>query len=75
MSKLDKEKETIGYLKVIFSICIAVNISLIAWLYKNYKEMTLMENILLLVLIIVIAFGIMYSNKKILNKIDLLEDL
>ena len=53
MSKLDKEKETIGYL----------------------KEMTLIENIFLLVLIIAIAFGIMYSNKKILNKIDLLEDL
>ena len=75
MSKLDKEKEIIGYLKVIFSICIAVNLSLIAWLYKNYIEMTLIENIFALVLIIIIAFAIMYSNKKILNKIDSLEEL
>ncbi|MDQ7068924.1 MAG: hypothetical protein Q9M40_13695 [Sulfurimonas sp.] len=34
MAKIDEIKESIGYLKVVFSIMIAVDVSLVAWLYK-----------------------------------------
>ena len=34
MSKIEKYKELIGYLKVIFSILIAIDVSIIAWLFK-----------------------------------------
>ena len=35
MARIDKIKEEIGWLKVIFAISIATNISLIAWLIQT----------------------------------------
>ncbi len=35
MGKIDKIKESIGYLKVIFSILVAIDVSLVAWVFKN----------------------------------------
>ena len=36
MAYIDKVKEEIGWLKIIFTILIATDISLIAWLIQNY---------------------------------------
>ncbi len=36
MARIDKLKEEIGWLKVIFAILIATDISLIAWLIQSY---------------------------------------
>ena len=38
MAYSDKLKEEIGWLKVIFAISIATEISLIAWLVENYGK-------------------------------------
>ena len=38
MAYIDKIKEEIGWLKVIFAISIATDISLIAWLVENFKK-------------------------------------
>ena len=38
MAKLDKLKEEIGWMKIIFAILIAADISLVAWLAQNYNE-------------------------------------
>ena len=38
MAKVDKLKEEIGWLKVIFAILIATDISLVAWVVQNYGE-------------------------------------
>lgn len=70
MRKLDKEKEIIGYLKVVFSILIAIDVSLVAWLYKNFDLLNTLEKLLTLCLIIVFTSSIIYVNKKILYKID-----
>lgn len=75
MAKIDEIKESIGYFKVIFSILIAVNVSLVAWLYKNYEIVTMLDTVLLLCLSIVITIGIIYTNRKILLKIRSLRDL
>ena len=75
MSKLDKQKEFIGYLKVIFSILVAIDISLIAWLFKNTDTISLFKNIIGLFITIFITYGIILTNRKILSKIDNLEDL
>jgi hypothetical protein len=37
MSKTDKLKEEIGWLKVVFAILVATDISLVAWLVQNYN--------------------------------------
>ena len=38
MGRIDKVKEEIGWLKIIFAISIATDISLIAWLVENFKK-------------------------------------
>ena len=75
MAKIDEIKESIGYLKVIFSIMIAINISLVAWLYKNYATIDILDILSLLVLSILISIGIIFVNRSILKKIRSLRDL
>ena len=38
MSKADSLKEAIGWLKVVFGLLVAIDISLIAWLAQNYGK-------------------------------------
>ena len=38
MSKSDKLKEEIGWLKVVFGILVATDISMVAWLAQNYLK-------------------------------------
>ena len=75
MSKMDEVKESIGYLKVIFSILIALNISLVAWLYQSYDSVVFIDIIAFLSLSIMISVGIIYINRRILQKIRSLRDL
>ncbi len=75
MSKLDEVKESIGYLKVIFSILIAINISLVVWLYQDTAKVTLIDMVALFSLAILISVAIIYINRKILIKIRSLRDL
>jgi hypothetical protein len=41
MAYIDKIKEEVGWLKVIFAISIATDISLIAWLIQNFGKVNL----------------------------------
>lgn len=75
MSKIDKAKESIGYLKVIFSIAIAIDVSIIAWLFKNSNNLEDIKSILAFLTVVLITYAIITLNKKILKKIDNLEDL
>jgi hypothetical protein len=36
MSKADRLKEEIGWLKLVFGALLAVDVSLVAWLVQNY---------------------------------------
>jgi 4-hydroxybenzoate polyprenyltransferase len=38
MSKVDRLKEEPGWLKLVFGIVVAVDVSLIAWLAQNYES-------------------------------------
>ena len=75
MAHIDKVKEEIGWLKVVFAIFIATVLSLIAWLVENYGK----GQRLLLVVGGVAAFLIMLAiiqiNSVAKQKIDKLEEL
>ncbi len=75
MAKIDKIKETLGYLKLVFSIFIAIDISLVTWLYKNFDHLSALNITFIFVLVLFISFAVVYINRKILNKIDDLEEL
>ena len=61
--------------KVIFSILVAIDVSLVAWIFQNAD---ILEGIKLIVpstIVLLITIALIYANKVILNKIDKLEDM
>ena len=75
MSKLDKIKEEIGWLKVIFSVLIAVDISLIAWLTQNFDKANVVLLVLSVVVVAIMTIAIIWINLSAYRKIDELEEL
>jgi len=75
MSKADKIKEQVGWLKVVFGILTAIVVSLIGFIATSYKIAEPNILIIALILSIVLLFGIILINKKAFDKIDELEDL
>ncbi|MDE0284874.1 MAG: hypothetical protein OXI88_17220 [Gammaproteobacteria bacterium] len=41
MSKTDRIKEELGWLKIVFAIFVATDVSLMAWLAQNYNDLSL----------------------------------
>jgi hypothetical protein len=74
MAKIDKIKEQIGWLKVVFGLLFATDISLIAYLFTSVEKLNLVQISLVLLGLLVVTFGILYTNKKAMNKIDSLEE-
>ncbi len=75
MSKTDKLKEEIGWLKVIFGILVATDISLLAWLAQNYSSTNVLLLIFCGVAVTVVTGAIILVNKIAYRKIDELEEL
>ena len=38
MSRIDRIKEELGWLKIVFGIFVAIDVSLMAWLAQNYDN-------------------------------------
>ena len=48
MAKIDRLKEEIGWLKVVFGVLVALNVSLVGWLAQNYATASLTLRLLAL---------------------------
>ncbi len=75
MAKIDKIKELIGYLKVVLGILVAIDVSIIGWLFKNEERLSNTEIVLSSIAVVIATIGVIIVNKKILNEIDKLEEL
>ena len=75
MAKIDEIKEEIGWLKIMFGILTAIDISLLGWLAQKYNEASLILLIVALVIITISTIGIIIVNKKAYSKIRQLKDL
>ena len=75
MAKIDKIKELIGYLKVVLGILVAIDVSIIGWLFKNEERLSNTKIILSSIAVVIATIGVIIVNKKILNEIDKLEEL
>ena len=66
MAKIDKIKEQIGYLKVVFSILVAILVSVIGWFASHYGKITIFDirTVLSVLLVFILAIGVVYINKK-----------
>ena len=75
MAYIDRVKEEIGWLKVIFAISIATDISLIAWLIQSYGKVRPFLSMLGALGALLIMFTIVWINRIAYRKIDELEEL
>lgn len=75
MPKIDKIKEQIGWLKVVFGLLFATDLSLIAFLFNDIEKLSILKICFVLLGLIVVTLGIVYTSKKAMEKIDSLEDL
>jgi len=75
MSKADRLKEEIGWLKVAFGIAVALDASLVAWLAQNYATAKPVILIAALVAAVVIAAVIVLVNRRAYRRIEELEDV
>ena len=75
MPKIDKIKEQIGWLKVVFALLFAIDLSLIAYLFNNLEILSATKIVLVLIGLFFVTLGMLYINKVAMNKIDSLEDI
>ncbi len=75
MAEMDKIKEKIGWLKVIFSLLTAINITLLGWFAQNYKILDVTIFYIALVVVIMCTVGIIIANRSAYKMINKLGDL
>lgn len=75
MAQIDKVKEEVGWLKVIFAILIATDISLVAWVIQNYGKAHPVLLIIGAIAAILLIFILVWINNVAYRKINKLEDL
>lgn len=72
---MDKLKEELGWLKVVFAIAVATNLSLMAYLAQNYKSQDLLFSVVNGVSIILVTIIIVVINRRAYKKIDEIGEL
>ena len=76
MSRIDVIKEKINYLKVWLGIFVVTLIGLIGWIVSNYEQSIWVGRLgFSFVAVVWLFFSIHVLNKKILEKINSLEEL
>ncbi len=73
MAKLDRAKEYIGFLKAIFIMIVAIDSSLVSWLFKNSYLNS--YSTLVIIGISISSIVILVLFKYILKKIEELEEI
>ena len=75
MAKIDEVKEFIGFLKAIFITLIAIETSLISYIFTSFEKLANWKLILINAIILIIAIVIMVIFFKIIKEIKKLKDL
>ena len=74
MSKADRLKEEIGWLKLVFGALLAVDVSLVAWLAQNYATARRVLVLASLVAILILTGVVVWVNRLAYRRIEQLED-
>jgi 4-hydroxybenzoate polyprenyltransferase len=75
MSKTDRIKEEIGWLKVVFGILVATDLSLIAWLAQNFSSASRIQVLIGLAAVVGVTGAVVWVNRMAYARIKQLEDL
>jgi len=75
MSKAERIKETLGWLKIVFAALVAVDVSLIAWLAQNFRTAEAVTLLLALFAVASTTAGIVAVNHAAFRRLAQLEDV
>ncbi len=74
MSKAERLKEEIGWLKVVFAVCVALDASLVAWLAQNYSTANPVLVVAGCIASVLIALLVVFVNRRAYRRLEELED-
>lgn len=74
MSKSERLKEEIGWLKVVFTVSVALDASLVAWLAQNFDTASRFLLVAGVVAAVVFAVVVAYVNRLAYRRLKELED-
>ncbi len=75
MSKAERIKEEIGWLKLVFGILVAIDVSLVAWLAQNYGTADRVLVLSGLVAVLVVTVALVWVNRSAMQRFKQLEEL
>lgn len=74
MAKVDRLKEEIGWLKVVFGILVAIDASLLGWVAQHYASGSRLLVLAGTVASVVVSFAVVRVNRLAYRRIEELED-
>jgi hypothetical protein len=75
MPKADGIREELGWLKVVFAVLVAIDVSLVAWVAQNYNVANGVLVVAAIVAVTVLTAVIVWVNRLAYRKIRELESL
>ena len=73
MSKIDRIKEEIGWLKIVFAIFVATDVSLMAWLAQNYSDLSLVLMVCGFLGVVFVTSVVVWVNQAAIKRFKELE--
>ena len=74
MGRIDRLKEEVGWLKVVFGVLVALDASLLGWRAQNYAGASHLLVLAGTALAIGVSFAIVHVNRLAYRRIEQLED-
>jgi hypothetical protein len=75
MAKIDKLKEEIGWLKVVFGVLVAIDATLLGWLAQNYASAGRLLVVAGTAATIVLSFAVVRVNRLAYRRMEELEEV
>jgi 4-hydroxybenzoate polyprenyltransferase len=74
MSKGDRLKEELGWLKIVFAVLVAVDVSLVGWLAENYQSAAQVLVVCAFGAVIFTTVAVVWVNRAAMRRFEALED-
>ncbi|MEK6601180.1 MAG: hypothetical protein AABZ09_04805 [Candidatus Binatota bacterium] len=74
MAKIDRLKEEVGWLKLVFGLLVAVDVSLVGWLAQNYASASRVLVVGGVMATAVVTLGVVRINRVAYHRMRELED-
>ena len=74
MARIDRLKEEVGWLKVVFGVLVAIDASLLGWLFQNYAHASGWLVLAGSAVVVVVTYAVVRVNRLAYRRIEELED-